>query len=191
MIDTNEKVNFYKLENLYITYRELMYREANKVLHNTYDAEDAVQIAFERLANCTDKITDEVPAMTRAFMKIVAKNAAVNVCKQRLYLNKYENTFEVLQDDLIDPNIELADVVIDKVSTEEIIEKIKCLPENYRDVIIFEKIYGYSREETMELLGENYETIKKRLTRGKAKLLEMLKKEDLNGGRSTIKPKDR
>lgn len=190
MIDANDKINYYKLENLYLKYRELMYREANKVLHNEYDAEDAVQIAFERLVNCTDKITDEIPAMTCAFMKIVAKNAAVNVCKQRLYLNKYENTFDVLQDDLIDKDLELADLVIDKFSVERIVENIKNLPDKYRDIIILEKIYGYSREETMALYGENYETIKRRLTRAKTKLLEVLKQEELNGGRNTIKSKD-
>lgn len=190
VIDTNEKIDYYKLENLYLKYREIMYKEANKVLRNTYDAEDAVQIAFERLANCTDKITDEIPAMTCSFMKIVAKNTAVNVGKQRLYLNKYENTFDILQDELIDQNLELADLVIDKVSVERIIEKIKSLPDKYRDIIVLEKIYGYSREETMALYGENYETIKRRLTRAKTKLLEVLKQEELNGNRNTIKSKD-
>lgn len=190
MIDTNDKIDYYKLENLYLKYKEMMYREANKVLHNEYDAEDAVQIAFERLANCTDKITDEIPAMTCAFMKIVAKNAAVNVCRQRLYLNKYENTFDILQDDLIDKDLELADLIIDKLSVERIVENIKNLPDKYRDIIVLEKICGYSREETMALYGENYETIKRRLTRAKTKLLGMLKQEELNGGRNTIKSKD-
>ncbi len=120
-------------------------------------------------------------------MKIVAKNTAVNVGKQRLYLNKYENTFDILQDELIDQNLELADIVIDKVSVERIIEKIKSLPDKYRDIIVLEKICGYSREETMALYGENYETIKKRLTRAKTKLLEVLKQEELNGNRNTIK----
>lgn len=190
MIDTNDKIDYYKLENLYLKYKEMMYREANKVLHNEYDAEDAVQIAFERLANCTDKITDEIPAMTCAFMKIVAKNAAVNVCRQRLYLNKYENTFDILQDDLIDKDLELADLIIDKLSVERIVENIKNLPDKYRDIIVLEKICGYSREETMALYAENYETIKRRLTRAKTKLLGMLKQEELNGGRNTIKSKD-
>ncbi len=40
----------------------------------------------------------------------------------------------------------------------------------------------------MELLGENYETIKKRMTRAKTKLLDVLKREELNGGINSIRP---
>lgn len=189
VINTNEKINSLKLERLYLDYRSLMYKEAKKILHNQYDAEDAVQSAFVKLTNCADRITDEMPAMTYNFMKVVARNVALDIHKKKLYLNKYENTYENVEQELADVNQELSDIVIDKCSVERIIEQIKKLPDNYRDLIILEKVYGYTREETMALFGVNYETVKKRMTRAKTKLLEALKKEDLNDGRTTIRPK--
>lgn len=189
MINTKEKIDSLKLERLYLDYRSLMYKEANKILHNQYDAEDAVQSAFVKLTKCADRITDEMPAMTYNFMKVVARNVALDIHKKRLYLNKYENTYENLDQELADADQELADIIIDKFSVEKIIEQIKNLPDNYRDLIILEKVYGYTREETMILFGVNYETIKKRMTRAKTKLLDALKREDLNDGRTSIRPK--
>ena len=44
MLDTpEEKVRF---EEVYLTYRGLMYHTANRILHNRQDAEDAVHNAF-------------------------------------------------------------------------------------------------------------------------------------------------
>ena len=39
----------------------------------------------------------------------------------------------------------------------------------------------------MKILNTNYETLKKRMTRAKTKLLEALKKEELNDGREDIR----
>lgn len=189
MSDTNEKINSLKLEKLYLEYRSMMYREANKILHNQFDSEDAVQTAFVKLTKCADRITDEIPIMTHTFMKIVVRNVAIDIHRKRLYLNKYESAYENLNEELADVDQDLADIVIDIYSVEKIIEQIKNLPENYRDVILLEKVYGYTREETMVLFNANYETVKKRMTRAKTKLLEVLKREDLNDGRTSIRPK--
>ncbi len=117
-----------------------MFHEANRVLHNSFDAEDAVQYAFVKLTKCADRIDDTLPSMTCNFLKVVARNAAIDVYKRKLYLNTYENSCDIYENELIERDVEIADIVIDKFSAERIIEKIKCLPNNYRDIIILEKI---------------------------------------------------
>ena len=82
--------------------------------------------------------------------------------------------------------MEVADIVISKETVNRIAEEIEKLPEKYRDVLILEKVFGYSREDTMKLLGANYEAIKKRMTRAKKKLLEALRREELDDGRQNI-----
>ena len=83
--------------------------------------------------------------------------------------------------------MEVSDIVIGKESVDRIAQEIKKLPEKYRDVLLLEKVFGYSRDDTMRLLNQNYETLKKRMTRAKTKLLDALRKEDLNDGRENIR----
>ena len=56
---------------------------------------------------------------------------------------------------------------------------IDKLPKKYRDVLIFEKIYGYSQREIAEILNISYDAVKKRMERARKKLKEKLRKEEL------------
>ena len=177
------ETNYARLERIYEKYRAIMYREAYNILHDVNDAEDAVQQSFLKLINYMDRIKEEEAGMTCNFLKIVVRNIAIDIYKKRLYLNNREDAVDILDETTTGYSAEVSDLVIDRESVERISKQIEKLPEIYRDVLLLEKVYGYSREETIKILGTNYETIKKRMTRGKNKLLEALKKEGLNNGR--------
>ena len=83
------------------------------------------------------------------------------------------------------------DIVVSNESAQRISNEVDKLPTIYRDIIVMERIFGISREESEEMFNASYETLKKRLTRGKGKLLEALKREGLNDGRENIRRKTR
>ena len=172
-----------KLERLYNKYRYIMQREAYYILNDTGEAEDAVQQSFVKIAKCLEKIQEDQPAMTCNFLKVVTRNVAKDMCKKKVYLNSEEDLAEKLEDAKTHRSKGVATLVISKDATERIMKAIMSLPEIYRDVLLLEKVHGISRERSMEILNANYETIKKRLTRAKAKLLEILREEDLSDGR--------
>ena len=163
-----------------------MYKEAYSILHDPHDTEDAVQQAFLRLIRVVDRIKDDDPAMLCNFLKIVVKNVSKDLYNKRIYLNNTEDTIEILEDTASNMGMEVTDIIISNESVQRIAMEIEKLPDKYRDVLLLEKVFGYSREETMVLLNQNYETLKKRMTRGKKKLLEALRKEELDDGRQTI-----
>lgn len=183
----NENKDLSKLERIYEKYKRIMYKEAYTILKDVDDTEDAVQQAFVRIVNCIDRIKEEEAGMTCNFLKIVVRNVAKDIYKKRLYLNTKEDTIDSLEEVLSSDCKEVTDIVIDKESVSRIAKEIENLPEIYRDVLLLEKVYGYSREDSMRILGANYETLKKRLTRAKTKLLEALRKEELNDGREDIR----
>ncbi len=193
MFKSKDKKDLSKLEKLYWSYKNIMYNEAYNILHDTQEAEDAVQQAFTRITGFVDKIVDEEPAMTCKFLKIVVRNVAKDIYKKRLYLNNQEDIFEIFETDDT-PNVsnkEVTDIVIDKESSNKIANEINNLPEIYRDIILLERIYGYSREQTMALLNVNYETLKKRMTRAKNKLLGALGKEVQDDGKKDVRKNNR
>ncbi|MBQ9314583.1 MAG: RNA polymerase sigma factor [Clostridia bacterium] len=172
-----------KLSRLYDKYRYIMQREAYNILYDTGEAEDAVQQAFFKISKCLDRIQEDNPAMTCNFLKVVTRNVAKDIYKKKLYLNAEEDAAEFIDDSKVHITRGVSSMVISKDSTERIVKAILGLPDIYRDVLLLEKVYGYSRERTMKILNANYETVKKRLTRAKAKLLEVLREEGLDDGR--------
>ena len=175
-----------KIERIYEKYKNIMYKEAFAILHDPHDAEDAVQHAFIRIIRCIDRIREDEPGMTCNFLKIIVRNVSKDLYNKRIYLNSAEDTIEILEDNMTDKGMEVTDIVISKETVARIANEIENLPEKYRDVLLLEKVFGYSREETMKLLDQNYEALKKRMTRAKKKLLEALRKEDLDDGRQNI-----
>ena len=64
MLETTEqKVRF---EDLYYTYKNLMFYVANQILRNEHDAEDAVQQAFFAIAKNFEKISEIKCPQTRS-----------------------------------------------------------------------------------------------------------------------------
>ena len=179
--DNNE--NSDKLEKMYNKYKMIMLAEAYNILFDSSEAEDAVQQAFLKLTTCADKIRDDEPGMTCNFLKVVVRNVAKDLYRKRLYLNSEDDVVEKVMDKKRYRTTETSQVVVNKDSVNIIINAIMKLPDIYRDVLLIEKVYGYSREESMKILNVNYETIKKRLTRAKAKLIDALKEEGIDVGR--------
>jgi len=172
-----------KLARLYEKYKYVMQHEAYHILFDMNDVEDAVQQAFYKISKCLDRIEEDNPAMTCNFLKVVTRNVAKDIYKKKIYLNTEDDMAEKVDDAKLHHTAGVSQIVISKDSTEKIIKAIMSLPDIYRDVLLVEKVYGYSREDSMKILNASYETLKKRLTRAKAKLLEALREEGFDDGR--------
>ncbi len=173
------KRDFSKLERIYEKYKGIIFKEAWAILHNENDVEDAVQKTFENLTKCCDRIEDVDSPRTCGFIKIVARNAAIDIRKEKVNIVNMETSIEFLEDIGSAECADSLEILIQKESVRIVIEAIKKLLEKLRDVVILEKVLGYTRAETMQLLGEKNETLKKRLTRARNKLLDKLRKDDL------------
>ena len=186
MVAKMSKESISKMERLYATYKTAMYKEALLILRDPNDAEDVIQQSFMKLIPYTDNITEDKPGMTCNFLKMVVRNLSRDFLRKRMYLNSNEDSIDTLEDDHNFLTRCTIDVVIERESIDRISKAIENLPPKLRDVVLLEKVFGYSRKETIKLLNSNYETLKKRMTRAKTQLLKNLTEEDLNGGRKNI-----
>lgn len=178
----DEKKTSVIVEKLYKEYKNLMYKEANNILKDTSLAEDAVQQSFIKIIKNIEKIDEKNEAKTRSFLVIICRNIALDIYKNRLYLNQNSNSldFEIDEDDEGPVDyVEPSKIVIDKETIEKVTECIRNLPPIYRDVLLLEKVHNNTKEEIAELLNIKYETARKRSLRARKMIADALEKEDI------------
>ena len=72
-----------RFERIYYGYRKQMLFVADKVLHNTHEAEDAVQNALLGIARSMKSLPDGDERLVRAYVLTAAKNAALNLLPKK------------------------------------------------------------------------------------------------------------
>lgn len=164
-----EPKNKSKFEQLYLMYREKMYWKAYDILQDKYLAEDAVHDAFLRIAKYIDTIDEINCNKTIALLVIIVKNISIDIYRKRkksTYLSLDEDTSQFISATNYNDNLE----------EQQLIQYIKELPQNYRDIFILKYYIGYTNKEIAKYLNLKESSIRVRLLRGK-KLLE----KKLNG----------
>ena len=169
-IDTNEDKN--RFEELYHTYRNLMYKVAFNILQNPQDTEDALQDAFISIAKNFSKISEIKCPRTKGFVVIVIRNISYNMIKKRS--RRREMDIDIGKLEIPDEKPMPDETALDKFSIEALEKALQQLPSNYYDIIYLTSYMDYSVKEAANLLGINYENAKKRLSRARAKLAVIL-----------------
>ena len=159
------------LEELYVKYRQLMFYVANEILDDAQHAEDAVQEAFIRIAKNMHKINCSNPGSTKAFLVTVVRNVALTMLKKE---NHYYD-FSEYQDLIVDKQ-EVEKDVLDRLEVKSYISAIHKLPEKYRDILYLHCVQEYTIAEISKLLQLSQEVVKKRIQRGRKKILKDIKR---------------
>ena len=154
---------------LYGQYAQPLYRFALWYLHNTHDAEDAVQDAVVQAFRNVSSLRKEDSFKSWLF-KILA-----NVCKRRLIENKNTYTDEAVQDnpDLCkqeSPSLDMAD----RLTLQE---AVATLPPEDRQILLLSVVAGYKSDEIAKMLNMKAATVRSVKSRSLARLRTMLSEE--------------
>ena len=155
-----------KSERLYNAYGRLMYKTAFDILGDSHLSEDAVHESFVRIIKNIDRIDEENTERTKSFLVIISRNVSLDMLRKR----KKETETE----DIPDPSPGIDEIVINRDTLKRTAEAIRALDPKYRDVLLAVRVHNLSRRETAEMFGISEETVKKRLTRAKEKLKEVI-----------------
>lgn len=129
-----------KAEQLYLTYQNVMFYAAKRILKDEVRSEDAVQNAFEGIIRNLNAIDEINSIRTKSYVIRAAKNSAISLYrKDRHMMSYYEdvayedlNMFESMD---IDDNV------------KNLMEAIYQIPQLYRDILILKVLHGYSNKE--------------------------------------------
>lgn len=156
-IETDEEKS--KFEDIYRTYRGLMYHVAFERMHHEQDAEDAVHHVFMKIAE-NIKIIEPVSPRTKQLVVTMVNNHVTDVFRSR---GRH-------------PTAAFDDESLSRLSTntlegEDLLtECILKLPEQQRMVIWLKYVHGYNLHEIAKLLGISLSWAQKIDQRAKKKL---------------------
>lgn len=168
ILDTYEEKN--KFVQIYNQYRQTMFYVANNILKDDFLSEDAVHEAFINIAKSMDNISDVFCPRTRGYVVVIVRNVSLNMLKKQKSVLDIEDERENIAEYL-----SLEDEVMSKLSVDIIVGEIGNLPEIYRDILYLSYVEDLSTREISELINIPNEAVKKRLQRGRKKLIESIR----------------
>ncbi len=152
-------------EEIYLTYRNLMFHIANNILNNDDDAEDAVHNAFVAIAENMEKIEVPVCPKTKGYVVTIVESKAIDIYRKK---NRH-------------PHLSLCEEVIgfavDPAECQGITQCFALLPAQYRHILLLKYRYGYNNRELAHLLQLSEANVIKRTQRAKEKLAQLCKEE--------------
>ena len=162
---------------LYNQYCDGMFVVANRFVKDTLEAEDIVQEAFIKAFAKLHQYKAEVTF--GAWLKRIVINKSIDLLKSRKQ--------EMLELDeahlkVVDSSYEDEWLVDDAITLDEVKDAISKLSDKYKYVVMMFLIEGYDHQEIAEVLNITEVASRTQLSRGKAKLKELLTLEQ-NGTR--------
>lgn len=161
-----------KLEQLYGLYEKKMYAVAYSILHNEWQAEDAVQDAFVRLFKNIRKIKNLEEEKTRAYVLRTIQSVAIDLYRKNHI--SLQRTVSMEEKEIADERDDMMSL-ISRIAGESILEEmLSRLPESYKEVIMLRCVHQLSTKETAAVLEISEALVRKRQQRAIKKLRTMM-----------------
>lgn len=160
-------------------YKAMMMKLSLQITGNREDAEEAVQDALLSAHRNQSKIADVNSAETRNYIYTVTKNAALKI---RMKQSKHDAdvTFSDVEGFISIEGQPDIDAFKDEYGfSEEVADALRLLSNEDRDLICYYYGVGYNYREISELMGIRSQTLRKRMERIKARLTEILNRENV------------
>lgn len=168
LIDT--EIDKSKFEDIYNSYKKIMFYVANDILKDEAQSEDAVHTSFIKIINNLDKIEDVHCNKTKGFVVTIVKHTAIDIYRknkrEKEKIEKVKDLKETYEEDIFEGKSDLEIAILK-------------LPEKYSTVFSLKYYQGLTDNEICEILDIKPATVRSRVLRGKEKLKFIL--EEMNG----------
>jgi RNA polymerase sigma-70 factor (ECF subfamily) len=154
---------------LYNQYCDGMFTVAMRFVKDTMEAEDVVQEAFIKAFSKLHQYKAEVTF--GAWLKRIVINKSIDLLKSKKQMLELDEVHLKV----IDSDYEDEWLVDDAITLDEVKKAIYQLPDKYQYVVMLYLIEGYDHQEIAEILNITEVASRTQLSRGKAKLKELLK----------------
>ena len=163
MVESDEERSL--IEFIYNEYRQLMYKTAFSILHNKFDAEDAVHEAFLRVIKNIKKFRSYKCNENISYLVIIVRGISLNMINKR-------NNYAELSDDLPDVS-SVEEITENRISYESVKNNIEKLTPALKDIATLFFVEELSAQEISELLDVNVNTVRSSVHRAKNILKSM------------------
>lgn len=166
LIDDDEDEK--KFELLVHEYGSRMQHYAAKFLKDDFLAEDAVSEAFLRIACHMDGVGEINSPKTNSFIVTIVRNVCLDILRANQKYSFVSLDDETQKDSY--SSIKLS-YNLEEIDLSALLQKIRELPDIYRDVLQFKFHHGYSDKEIADMFKVSCSAVRKRIVRAR-ELLE-------------------
>lgn len=157
-----------KFAQIYDDYHEKLYRVAYSILKSNSLAEDSVQNTFMKIALHFEKIKALGCKETGPYIVTIVENDALDILKKEQRSVGLDGEWDVE-----DPSAGTED----KTAFNRLVEIIKSMPPSYRQILVMKFVWEWTDQRIAQALGMKQSAVSTRISRGRVKLIEALKKE--------------
>lgn len=146
-----------------------MYSVAFGILNNREDAEDAVMDAMSRILSNLDKFAHLSDRELLALVTAYTRNTSIDIYKKnkRGASEDIEECF-----DLSDDRADVEDAILESDRIEKLYRYLESLPYIYSQTFMLKYYFGYTDSEIAKAMKADKNTVRKRLTRVRKKLMD-------------------
>lgn len=158
-----------KIEELYREHKDRLFHIAMDFLHNSSDAEDAVQEVFVHIARDPQRFISIPDDKKLAYLSVTVRNIALDMIKKEKRDFQESLCNEIPCDDCLPE-----DIVIGKAEAEELSKYIESLPPGKKDALFLKAVLGYSYNQISHELGISEEAARKRISEARKLIRKFL-----------------
>lgn len=167
----------WEFESVYEAFSRMVYWTAYGTLKSESDAMDVSQEVFIRVIRNIKKLEN----LNEAQLKSWLYRVTVNLCIDGKRRSKHEVVADELPETGVTSDEELPEAAaLNREQKRLVREAVDALPDIYRETVTLHYFSGLAYEEIAALQGVSEGTIKSRMSRAKARLLEALKGGELH-----------
>jgi RNA polymerase sigma-70 factor (ECF subfamily) len=181
-MDDNDDRAF--MENLFLTYRRLMYRVALDYVTSITEADDVINTACERLYKKISTIRCLSSNALKPYVVLTTRNSALNyiIAEKRHTSHRDYNAEEALEK-VSATTEDVEDYVLHRIAIDDIREAIGRLPKREKEVMLMKFYNNMPNTEIAELLGITDNNVRGVLMRAREHIMKDLmnqKRIDVN-----------
>ncbi|MBN2285977.1 MAG: sigma-70 family RNA polymerase sigma factor [Tissierellales bacterium] len=168
MVIENEETRC-KLEEIYRLYRGKLILIAMEILHDDYEAEDVVQNAIIKMAECIDEDCNPKSNDVQGLVIVIVRRLSINIYNKRKkweMVDLEENEAAISHDESTDPELQLLHIDQKEWVSREL-EKIKG---EYADILTLRHYYDYTFKKISSILSISEDNARMRYMRAKKAL---------------------
>lgn len=164
------------LRELFETHRQVMYKIAFSILHNSHDSEDAVQSAFLWIINNFEKIS-RIPCNERVFyFANIIEHISINMLNKK----KRHPLEDIDLHEEISSEISVEKTSLGKITIEEIKEVIRSMSESDRLMLRLYLFEERSHKEIAEIAGISEVNARVSVHRARKRLAKLLRERGID-----------
>ena len=167
------------IEELYIKHSRVMWKFAMSLTKNKYEADELIQISFEKIIRSIDAVKKINCCKMDSYMVSIVRNTYYT-----LLIKKYkekENIKDINSDELADLKAhDDYESVLERNSTSNIISALENMPDKYKMVLKLKYVHEFDDEQIAKTIGVQTSSIRMYKTRALRMLADRLKGSECN-----------